>query len=87
VPRSLPPGQYDRLLHLPDPSPRLYGRPEYSIRLANRGVWEPATGFNRLLTSVRLLAGTPEGDAPRHWFTAHPAGVRAEPGSDAGLRH
>ena len=42
------PGEYDILLHLPDAAPSLLGRPEYAVRFANRGVWEPATGMNRL---------------------------------------
>jgi len=51
---GLPPGLHDVLLHLPDPAPTLYGRPEYSIRLANPGVWEPATGFNDLGATVTV---------------------------------
>lgn len=39
---------YDIFLNLPDPKPMLADRPEYSIRLANTGVWESATGFNRI---------------------------------------
>ena len=37
---------YDLFLELPDPL--LANRPEYSIRLANVGVWEEATGYNKL---------------------------------------
>lgn len=54
---DLPPleaGTYDLLLNLPDPDPRLYGDPAYSIQLANEGVWEPGTGFNRLLASLTV---------------------------------
>jgi hypothetical protein len=54
VPDDLPAGRYDLLLHLPDPSPRLRGRPEYAIRLANEDVWEPATGANLLRRGIRL---------------------------------
>jgi hypothetical protein len=57
LPANLPEGGYEALLHLPDPSPRLYGRPEFSIRLANRDVWEPGTGFNRLLATVQITSG------------------------------
>ena len=42
---DIPKGKYDVLLHLPDPAPKLYGRPEYSIRLANENTWEASTGF------------------------------------------
>ncbi len=52
VPASIPSGTYDVLLHFPDPTERLYGRPEYSIRLANAGVWESGTGFNHVLHTV-----------------------------------
>lgn len=57
VPPDVPAGSYELLLHLPDPAERLYGRPEYSIRLANEGVWEERTGFNSLLHVVEVLDG------------------------------
>ena len=47
-------GMYDLLLHLPDPEPALYGRPEYSIRLANEGVWEATTGYNVLVSGLEI---------------------------------
>jgi hypothetical protein len=45
---TLPPGEYDILVHLPDAAASLQDRVEYSIRFANAGVWEEATGMNRL---------------------------------------
>jgi hypothetical protein len=59
LPPDLPPGGYELLLHLPDPTPTLYGLAHYSIRLANStalsgggaplgSIWEPATGYHRL---------------------------------------
>lgn len=53
LPADMPLGQYELLLHLPDPEPTLYGNPDYSIRLANilpnsDDVWESSTGFNQL---------------------------------------
>lgn len=51
LPADLPTGAYDLFLSLPDPG--LRGRPEYSIRLANAGLWEPQTGYNALRTSIR----------------------------------
>jgi hypothetical protein len=59
LPLDLPPGSYELLLHLPDPTPTLYGLAHYSVRLANStaldssgaslgSVWEPATGQHRL---------------------------------------
>ncbi|GAA4988221.1 hypothetical protein HD597_007664 [Nonomuraea thailandensis] len=52
LPASIPAGSYALLLDLPDPL--LRARPEYSIRLANEGTWEPATGLNRLLHTVTV---------------------------------
>jgi len=54
IPLSISPGYYEILVHFPDPEERLYGRPEYSIRLANQDVWESNTGFNKLLHSIYI---------------------------------
>lgn len=54
----LPEGLYEVFLHLPDPDPVLARRPEYAIRLANRDVWDEATGYNRLQAEVRILDPT-----------------------------
>lgn len=43
-------GQYKVYLNLPDPQPRLYGDPRYSIRLANENCWDETTGYNYLTT-------------------------------------
>lgn len=48
LPSSIPPGSYSLLLHFPDSAQALAARPEYSIQLANTGVWEANTGFNKL---------------------------------------
>lgn len=59
LPADLPSGSYELLLHLPDPTPTLYGLTPYTIRLANStavdsagaslgSVWEPATGYHKL---------------------------------------
>jgi hypothetical protein len=48
LPGDLPAGDYDLLLNLPDSVSNLSGLPEYSIRLANQGVWEANTGYNDL---------------------------------------
>ncbi|MDP9793233.1 hypothetical protein J2S43_001745 [Catenuloplanes nepalensis] len=52
LPATLAPGSYELLLGLPDP--QLPGRPEYAIRTANTGTWEPSTGFNRLGATVTV---------------------------------
>jgi hypothetical protein len=54
LPRDMPPGDYDLSLSLADPAPMLTARPEYAIRLANSGVWDPATGLNALLHTVTV---------------------------------
>jgi hypothetical protein len=48
IPRRCPAGEYELFLSLPDLATSLQGRPEYSIRLANAGIWEPSSGMNRL---------------------------------------
>jgi Domain of unknown function (DUF4832)/Domain of unknown function (DUF4874) len=52
LPRNMPAGEYDVLLNLPDPTPTLKNRPEYSIRLANQNVWEANSGYNSLLRKI-----------------------------------
>lgn len=54
IPANMPLGGYDAFLHLPDPMPALYARPEFSIRLANDGIWEDSTGFNALQHEVTI---------------------------------
>lgn len=59
IPADMPAGTYELLLHYPDPMPKLNGNPEFSIRLANTNVWEPATGFNRLNHQVVVSTTAP----------------------------
>lgn len=54
LPIDIASGSYDLLLNFPDPSPTLYGNPEYSIQLANDDVWESSTGFNRLPIHIEI---------------------------------
>ena len=51
---TVPTGQYQIFLNLPDPSSKLYFRPEYSIRLGNKDVWEQTKGYNSLQQSVSI---------------------------------
>ncbi|MDR1864694.1 MAG: DUF4832 domain-containing protein [Bacteroidales bacterium] len=48
IPEDMPTGAYDLYLNLPDPESLLHDRPEYSIRLANKELWDAQTGYNRL---------------------------------------
>lgn len=43
-------GEYKLCLNLPDGAESLKDNPLYSIRLANTGVWDEETGYNRLAT-------------------------------------
>lgn len=62
IPATMPQGEYQVLLNLPDPTTNLYSRPAYSIRLANQNVWEASTGYNSLLQSV-IIAPNAGGDS------------------------
>lgn len=64
LPEDMIAGNYDLLLHLPDPEPSLTQDPKYSIKFANVGgavsrelLWEPATGYNDLLKDVDIESG------------------------------
>jgi Domain of unknown function (DUF4832)/Domain of unknown function (DUF4874) len=54
LPRNLPVGKYDLLLNLPDPTSTLRNRPEYSIRLANKDLWESSSGYNSFARSITI---------------------------------
>ncbi|PWB27620.1 DUF4832 domain-containing protein [Flavobacterium sp. HTF] len=49
---GIPAGNYELLLKIEDSSSKLTDRPDYCIRLANTGVWEASTGFNKLSQTV-----------------------------------
>lgn len=51
---SMPKGKYDLFLYLPDAATSLKDRTEYAVRLANKDVWEAATGYNKLLATVTI---------------------------------
>ncbi len=57
IPIGMAAGKYRIFLNLPDPMPRLRNRPEYSIRLANAGLWEDSTGLNDLRHIVTIRTG------------------------------
>jgi hypothetical protein len=55
LPANMPSGTYKLALWLPDYYPNLQSRPEYSIRLANRDLWNAAKGYNVLSDSVTII--------------------------------
>lgn len=54
----IPPGNYDLLIHLPDPEPTLHNNPDYAIQLANQNMWESNTGYNDLNHTITITANT-----------------------------
>ena len=48
LPALTPGATYKLALELPDAASTLSGKPEFSVRLANEGVWDDATGLNIL---------------------------------------
>jgi hypothetical protein len=57
IPAAMPLGHYRLFLRLSDPEPRLRSRPDYSIQLANEGLYDEQTGTHDLMGSVRVRAG------------------------------
>jgi hypothetical protein len=45
---TLPKGQYDLFIWLPDQYNSIRSRSEYAIRLANENIWQESTGYNSL---------------------------------------
>ena len=64
LPPDMTPDRYEIFLNLPDPAPSLRQRPEYSIRLANRNVWDAKTGYNSFNHSIAIEAGATPGALP-----------------------
>lgn len=71
LPAGIPPGTYALLLHMPDPEPTLRNLADYSIRLANVGVWEAPTGYNDL--QVSLVVDPPPPPPPGAFAKVSPA--------------
>ncbi|MBE0651590.1 MAG: DUF4832 domain-containing protein [Bacteroidales bacterium] len=54
LPENIIAGDYDFYLNLPDGDTRLMNRPEYSIRLANTGIWDSVSGYNALNATLNV---------------------------------
>ena len=52
-------GSYRLSLALPDDAGSLSSRPEYSVRLANPGVWDAKEGVNILAEDVKISDNAP----------------------------
>ena len=68
IPATVPAGTYELYLYLPDKYASIASNPRYAVRFANSGVWEAATGMNKLNATVTITGGSspvdpPEGDA------------------------
>ena len=48
LPERISEGNYDVFLRITDANAVIKGRPLYSVRLANAGLWEDSTGYNKL---------------------------------------
>ena len=48
LPADMSSGEYELYLNMPDKYESITRRPEYSIRLANKDLWEEGTGYNKL---------------------------------------
>jgi hypothetical protein len=56
LPETATVGNYELLLNFPDAYATLRDNPDYSVRLANKGLWEGSTGYNRLNAIVEVKA-------------------------------
>lgn len=54
IPADFPAGDYEMLLSLPDAYASIASKPEFSIRLANTGIWEATTGYNKLNHTLKV---------------------------------
>jgi hypothetical protein len=54
LPAGLQAGDYEVYLNLPDAYASISARPEYSIQLANKSLWEAETGYNKLNATIHI---------------------------------
>jgi hypothetical protein len=78
IPVDVPPGDYELLLHILDPSNNnaIADRPEYSIQMANDGTWEANTGYNKLLHTIEITAPVENCDDQNLQLDGNPTGVQ-----------
>ena len=54
LPVNIQNSSYETFISLPDPAHTLQNNPEYSIRLANQGIFESSTAYHSLLQSINI---------------------------------
>src|SRR5262249_36053026 len=59
IPSKIARGAYRLSLALPDEAASLAGRPEYAVRFANAGVWDPKEGVNVLADDFKVSDNAP----------------------------
>jgi hypothetical protein len=59
LPATAKVGKATLSLAMPDASPAIEARPEYAVRLASKGVWNPTTGLNLLATDITIDPSAP----------------------------
>lgn len=59
IPADVLPGDHRLSLWMPDAAPGLRDRAEYSVQLANAGVWDPALGDNELTKALKIDPSAP----------------------------
>ncbi len=64
IPAGLAPGTYELSLNFPDIATALSANPMYSIHLANTGVWESTTGYNKLGMYIVVKSPSPSSTSP-----------------------
>ena len=72
LPTTMPEGNYELLLHLPDTVSALHNNTDFVIRIANESTWESATGYNHLLHTI-IISNDAEGIAytgDNYFFTS-----------------
>ena len=82
IPSSMPEGNYEAFLFLPDTTSALHDRKDYAIRLANENVWEDSTGYNDLLASI-IINNNASGDdyTGSNYFVSFSGGITPPPPS------
>jgi hypothetical protein len=80
IPESMPEGNYEAFLFLPDTASALHDRKDYAVRFANENVWEDSTGYNSLLQTVEISQSASGDDyTGDNYFVQFDGGVAPPP--------